>query len=489
MEDEVNERKSEKTKVYVKYNGPNKATIDKYYNNSAYLTGQSNQEDGFIVVVDENTREVYVNKLGGKAILLASVDVDYSSFNIVEVDMILDDQGNFKMLLPNIEIGSSLRIFNMDYLSRVGASTYITVLEGGPYAPTFESALDAENVIYGNVVSVTDTKRLSIVVTVNGETYNAIADKAGNFRIFLDEALTEGTAISAYAKDEKNGKIRNSRTEYVKVKSVNTIERSKELTLSATAYNSTSITVSYLPYRDIVLSIPYVNNNEIVKATTDAKGVYRIKLNKPLKEGALVKVTNRNNLGYLMDANYSLVSYKAPTEPKLITSLTNSSKYIKAVTLEDVPLYTVINGTTIESAKGTFSDKEQGYVHVVKFDRLHSGTKVVMYAKNVTTNSKSLTFEVKKEAPDAPKVAAVTAGSTQITGSVEIFLLDSEKEATVKNTKTKVFAKINGTNYTGTIKKNGSFVIDLPKLEVGTQVSVFAYNQYGYGPETKVLVE
>lgn len=489
VEDLVNGRKSDKTKVYVKYNGPNKATVDKYYNNSQYLTGITNQKEGFLVVIDENSRQIFVNKAGGKDILLSSTEVDYSTYNLIEVDILVDEEGNFKMDLPNIEIGSSIRIFNMDYLSRIGVSNYITVGEGGPYAPTINHAMDAEDIIYGNVVSVTDVKRLSVVVTVDGETYNTVTDRSGNFTIYLKKPLAQGSVINAYAKDEKKGKIRNSKITVLAAKSITTVERSNEISISKIAYNSSSITVRYLPNRDVSIYIPYLSGSIVEKAITDESGLYIVNLDEELAEGTLVKVISRNNLGNIMAANYNLVTYRKPTKPELITELTNHSKYIKVVTKEDVSLYAVIQGATIESVKGEYKKENNGYVHVIKFDCMNSGTKVVLYSKNLTTKSDNMVTKISKAAPDAPTVSPVKAGSLEITGTVEIFLLNSDKKPTVKNTKTKVFARVNGTNYMGTVKKDGSFVISVPKVEEGMDLSVYAYNKNGYGPETKIMIK
>jgi hypothetical protein len=159
------------------------------------------------------------------------------------------------------------------------------------------------------------------------------------------------------------------------------------------------------------------------------------------------------------------------------------------VTKENVSLLAEIQGKTIESAKGVYKEENSGYVHVIKFDRLKSGTKISLYAKNVTTNSQKLAVKVAKSAPDAPIVASVSAGNTKITGTVEIFLLNSEKKPTLKNTKTKVFARVDGRDYTGSVKEDGSFVIVVPKIKEGIEIFVYAYNINGYGPEVKVATD
>lgn len=487
QEDIANERKSDKTRVYVKYNGPNKVTVDKYYNNSQYLTGKTNQKDGFLVVIDENTRQVYL-KQGGKDVLLASTEVDYSTFDIEEVNVQLDEEGNFRIPLPNIEIGSSLRVFNMDSLSTIGPSSYLTVLEGGPYGPTIHMT-DAESTIYGKVESVTDLKGLNVVVTVNGETYETIADKNGNFKIYLSHPLVSGTSIAAYAIDEKNGKLRNSKTTYTTTKSIVEVERSDELFIGPVEYNSKSIKLNYLPNRELALYIPYVDEPMVTKFKTNANGSYKVNLTKELKEGALVKVTYRNNLGTLVEANYSLIAYRKPSVPVLSSKLTNSMKYLKAVTKEDVALYADMNGVTYESLHGSYKEELGGYEHILRFDRVNSGTEVWLYAKNVTTLSERLLVTVDKVAPDIPKVEPVLSGTNQIIGSLEIFLVNSEKKATLKNTKTKVFARINKKNYTGVVLEDGSFTIKVPKLKAGTEIDVFAYNRYGYGPIGKIIAK
>lgn len=484
-------RVSEKTKVYVKYNAPNIVTVDKYYNNSQYLTGNTNQDGTVVVVVDEDARTVYVSNNGGLNILQSSIDVDFSTFEIVETEQIIDADGNFKMELPNIEVGTSLRVINMDHVGRVGVSTYITVNEGGPYAPEFYSLVDTESTIYGNVVSVTSNKKLTVILTVDGVDYAAVADNNGNFKVNLVSPLTAGMTVSAYSTDLKDGKYRNSKTTTTKVKSVTTLEKSDEITLSNTAYNSSKVTINYLPKKKIVISIPYVDGTIDIAATTNSNGVYTVKLTKELQEGALVKVVSRNNLGKLEAVSYTLVTYRQPTKPVLITKLNNTSKYMKVVTKEDCTLFVEIGMQIYQSDKGVYNKEQNGYVHVIKFDRLPSGTKVSMYARNITTNSKRVNYLVEKKAPDAPtnlQVSTATNGSIQINGNVELFLINSEKEPTLKLTKTKVFARVNGTNYTGTLQEDGSFTVLLPTGVKAEEVTLYAYNRYGYGPQTVIMI-
>ncbi len=485
-------RRSEKTKVYVKYNVPNIVTVDKYYNNSQYLTGKTNQDGTFVVVVDEQARTVYVSLNGGLQVLQSSMDVDFSTFEIVEIEQIIDAEGNFRINLPNIEVGASLRVVNMDHIGRVGVSNYITVNEGGPYAPEFYSLVDTENTIYGNVSSVTSDKRLTVIVTVDGIDHSVVSDNNGNFKVNLSDPLTPGTTITAYAKDLKNNKNRNSKITTARVESVTTLEKSEEITFSKVAYNSSQVTITYLPNEPIVVSIPYVDGTSIVKAKTNSNGTYTVKITGEMVEGSLIKVVSRNNLGKLEAASYELVTYRQPTQPKLITELNNSSKYMKVVTKENCNLFVEIGTQIYVSEKGTYQKDQDGYVHIIKFDRLPSGTKVSMYARNITTNSRRANYLVKKNAPDVPtelNVTTVTNGAIQISGKVELFLLNSEKEPTLKLTKTKVFARVDGTNYAGKVLEDGSFTILLPKDIKEEAATVFAYNRYGYGPQTILPVK
>ncbi len=491
-EDEKNERKSEMTKVYVKYAVPNVLSVNKYYNNSQYLTGSTSDKDNFIIVVDADSRTVYVPDENTAQIVGSTQEVDFSNYNITIAPQNIDQNGKFEISLPNIDIGTQLRVVNMDYVGRVGVSSYVKVGEGGPYAPEFHNIIVSEDTIYGNVRSLSKQNVVMVLVTVDGVSHTVMSDKEGNFKVTLDSPITPITSISAYAKETDGSQIRKSRISYAKADEIVSLNKSEKIKFSKTSYNSSTLTVTYLPDESIAILIPYVSGTEVVKATTNSDGAYKVKLKGEMVEGTLVKVTSRNSLGKLVDSSYSLVTYRQPTKPELISDLNNSVKFIKVVTKENCKLFVDIDGTPYYvSERGTYNKANNGYVHIVEFDRLPSGTKISMYAQNVTTNSKRLSKVVKKKAPDAPTSLAaksVKNGAIQITGKVELFLINSEKEPTLKLTKTAVYARVNGTNYSGIVKEDGTFVIQIPAITEDTDVSIFAYNRYGYGPETSFKV-
>lgn len=491
VEGEV-KRKSPSTKVYVKSSGPNIVTVDEYYNNSQYLTGNKNDDTTMIVVVDETMRTVYVDQQSGKKALEGSIEVDFSKFNIVEVPQITDASGNFKVELPNIAVKTSLRVVNMDHIGRVGVSTYITVKEGGPYAPEFIQLLDSENVIYGKVESVTSNKKLTVVVNINNTMHTVTADKKGNFKLALNSPLAAGTKITAYARDSKNNTSRMSKITTGEVGVITDVKKSNAIRFAtATAYNTKAFTIEYDSDTDISVAIPYTSGTQVKSVRTNSVGLCRINLDGEMAEGALVRVTKRNSLGELVAASYNLVTYRTPTTPVLLTKLTNSSTYMKILTKENCKLYVTIGAETIESKSGTYNLEQKGYVHIIKFDRLPSDSIVSMYAKNPTTESERLVVNVDKKAPDIPadlQVTTVTKGAIQITGQVELFLLNSTKEPTLKLTKTKVFAKANGVNYQGVVEEDGKFSIMLPAVKEDTICYVFAYNRYGYGPKQEMII-
>lgn len=487
-EDEKNKRKSDMTKVYVKYAAPNVISVDEYYNNSQYLTGVTTDKDNFIVVVDADSRTAFVPDEVTAQIVKNSLEIDISNYYIVVTPQFINQNGRFEISLPNIDIGSELRVVNMDYVGRVGVSSYVKIQKGGPYAPEFHNVLVGEDTIYGNVRSLSKKDAILVIVKVDGVSYTVTSDKNGNFKVALDSPITQGTQISAFAKESSDSEIRKSRVSIAKVGDSVSLGQSENIILSKTSYNSSSLTVTYLPEEKITIIIPYLSGTEVVKATTNLDGTYTLNLKGEMVEGALVKVTSRNSLGKLVDSSYTLVNYRQPTKPELITELNNSVKFMKVVTKENCKLFVDIEGTPfLESEKGTYNQEYNGYVHLVEFDRLPSGTKISMYAKNGTTNSRRLFKVVKKKAPDVPTsldAKSVTGGAIQITGNVELFLINSEKEPTVKLTKTAVYARVNGTNYSGKVEEDGSFVIQIPAIIEDTDVSIFAYNRYGYGPET-----
>ncbi|WP_029503271.1 Ig-like domain-containing protein [Lachnoclostridium phytofermentans] len=489
QKDEVNDRVSAKVKVKVKKSGPDVLSVDKYYNNAEALTGMTNEDGALVIAIVDIRRRVYVPKFGGKERLELCADLDLDGYSIIEVDEILDKDGRFKMYLPDIEVGSNVKLYNIDHVGRISRVTSTTVLKGGPYTPDVMSLTNIDSVIYGSVKSSSDNKQLSITVKYDDVIIKDMTDESGYFAIDLGTTLPYGKQITIYAEDINNKDYRYSKHTTVTVEDISSYDKFGKLTIGDIEYGTKEINITYLPEREVTLVIPTETGKAIVNGTTNDNGDFTYKLKEKLISGEMVYAYQRNNLGKLLAFDSKIVKYEKPGVPKLITKLTNTNKTMKVVTNQDCMLYALVGNTLYESKQGKYSEKQKGYVHSFSIDKVDSGTIVTFNAMNLTTMSDPLVVTVEKYAPDMPKVKNLSSGMEIIEGKVDIFLLDSVENVTVKNSKTKVFAKINNVNYQGTISEDGTFSIKVPKLVAGETVKVYGYNKNGYGPIQTIIVQ
>lgn len=488
QKDEVNDRESAKVRVKVKRSGPDVLSVDKYYNNAEALTGNTNEDGALVIAIVDSIRRVYVPKFGGKERLELCTDLVLDGYSVIEVEETMDQDGNYKMHLPDIEIGSNIRLYNIDHVGRVSRATTTSVLKGGPYTPQVLSLTNIDSVIYGTVKSSSDNKQLSITVMYDDVVVKDMTDESGNFAIDLGTTLQYGKEITIYAEDAKNKDYRFSKHTTVTVEDISSYNEFGNLTIADIEYGAKTIKISYLPGREITLVIPTEAGKSIINGMTNSNGEFTYNITQNLISGELVYAYQRNNLGRLLAYSSNIVKYEKPGVPKLISRLTNTNKTIRVVTNQDCMLYALVGNTLYESKQGKYSESQKGYVHSFAIDKVNSGTVVTFNAINLTTMSDPLVVTVEKYAPDIPKVSSLTSGMEVIKGKIDVFMLDSAENVTVKNSKTRVFAKINDVIYQGVITKDGTFTIKIPKLSVGDTVKIYGYNMNGYGPIETVVI-
>lgn len=480
--DETNDRQSEKVKVKVKRSGPDILTVDKYSNNSDALTGCTNEDGALVIAMVDSIRRIYVPKFGGKERLEQCTDLDVDGFSIIEVEETMDKDGNFKMYLPDLEIGSSIRLYNIDHVGRLSRSVSVTVQKGGPYTPDIIPIHSADTVLYGNVKSSSDNKELLVTVKFDDKVVKGQTDVSGYFAIDLGTTLPMGKEIVVYAEDVKNTSYRYSKNAKVVVEDVASQKQFGNMTVSDIEYGTKEIKITYLPEREITVILPTDKGIKIVDGKTNSQGTYTYRLNEKLRSGELVYAYQRNNIGKLLALDSNIVKYEKPALPKLLTKLTNTNKTMKVLTDQDCSLYVLVGDRLYESKNGKYSEDQKGYVHSINIEKVNSGTVITINAINTTSMSEPLVVLVEKNAPDMPTVKTIIVDSISIEGKVDLFLLDSTEKATVKNSKTKVYAKINNINYPGVIDAEGKFTIQVPKLKAGDVIKVYASNKNGYGP-------
>ncbi|ABX43787.1 Ig-like domain-containing protein [Lachnoclostridium phytofermentans] len=486
--DVPNDRQSNKVKVKVKRSGPDQLSVVKYFNNSDALTGKTNEEDALVIAVVDTIRRVYIPKDGGENRLAQCTEIDLDNFSVIEVDETVDEKGNFSIQLPNIDVGYTIKLYNIDHVGRVSKVATTSILEGGPYSPEVEEITNMDNEIYGNVKSVTGEKQIEVTIVAGGSVYKTKTDTSGYFSMVLNNTLNVGDEVTVYAEDFINGSKRISRQTKLLVSDMKEQQETKNVSIADIEYNVTTIKVTYLPSRDISLAIPTAEGIKVINGTTNSTGIFNYKVTDNLVQGGYVYAYHRNNLGNLIALTTKIVKYEKPKSPILLTEITNTHKNLKIVTEQNNSVIATIGNKVYESKSGVYNKKYKGYVHTVAIEKVNSGTKIIIHALNETTMSDPLEIKVVKLAPDMPIVKPITTGQMTIEGSVDVFLSGNEGEATIKNSKTKVYAKIDNINYTGVISDDGTFTIKVPKLKSGSLIKIYASNKNGYGPIKTIIL-
>lgn len=528
-------RVSDKVKIRVKRTGPEKPSANKYYNNSTGLTGKTNDEDGNIIVISGST--VYVPENGGTELFTNSAELYDKKYNIVEVPYTSDQNGNFSLSLPAQQVGTTLTVYNLDHLSRKSISVSVKVAEGGPYPPNLYEVTDIEKSVSGVVSPVSSNKVFTVYGIVNGTVYSVKTDKNGAFTLkFPNEELKAGDQIVMYATDTDGGKTRKSVNAVYSIKRIEDfVDPASYITIYDLDYTSDSVSGSYKSEEEIFISVPTRGGRKLYQTSTDAGGYFSVDLEAgvSLEPGGYIYAMTRYVDGGIIDAASLMVPLPLPGIPAFAEEPDNTMGIIQILAdqfTEKVVLKA--GGDEYVLEEYTYNEEKDANVFNIKTGQIKSGTKLTVYAENSTGAGKSVSAKVVRLAPDAPKVDGLTAGVKKITGTVDLLappleekseeetgagkdagssdqsensdksqpkkpsrtaeedLSDKEQTAFFKLTKTKIFAKVGGVTYSGTVKADGTFVIEVPeKLKTDEEVTVWAQNYAGKGPESVVTVK
>lgn len=487
--DEENNRKSDRVKLTVRRASSNQPTVNEFYNNSGVLTGKINDEDGAIVVFADELRKGYVATEEDREILLASPEYTRTAFNILVVGGTTSEDGSFQLNLPDYEINTILTIHSMDHVGRLSRSVTMKVLDGGPKRPVVNTVYDIEKSISGNVTSSAGAYNFDVYAFVNGRLYQGQSDTSGNFTIEFDEQLYAGSTISVYARDVVDGKTRSSAISNVIIERADSLESAGTIKIGKLTANAAKVSVEYLTNRTIYISVPTENGNQIYEGKTNSSGKYVLNLSAAMLSGDYVYVYTRYPYGGVIDIASQMVPYPIPQTPKLVSEVNNTNKTVKIVSDMESKVVLTVGKTTYTSETGKYNKSLNGYVHTFAVAKAVAGTEISFYAENPSNKSDVVKSTIAKAAPDILFYDGVTAGSTEVSGAIEIFSADTTKEVTVKNTSSAVYVKVNGKSYKASISDDGTFKVKVPKLKAGDSVGIWAKNEGGTGVSVSITVQ
>lgn len=216
-----------------------------------------------------------------------------------------------------------------------------------------------------------------------------------------------------------------------------------------------------------------------VNSVLEDSGDFTLELPQVLPGGTEVKLYTVDILGRVSAAYKKNVTAEKPAKPSFSKStVTNKSKKIVLYCVEQCTVTVKISGKTYKDTTGTYQAKKGTYKYSVKVPRTDSGVTVSAYSKNSQGNSATVSMKKTEKVPDKPVITGASAGSSKVTGKVDI-CGNSKGKNTVSNTKTKVYVTVKGKKYKAKVSKSGSFYANVRKLKKGMKVKVKAQNKNG----------
>lgn len=478
--DEKTGVEGEKITVPVHRTGPNQPLISLVNNSSPYITGNTNDNDGTVIAIIDS--KVYLSKDGAKELYETNLEMFDPSLEIVETDFKVTSDGYFALLIPSLEAGQSVQIYNLDHVSRNSRVLNTSVKETVPNAPIVNEVSNIEKSITGYVPSKSN-KIYEVRLVIASNEYTTKTDTTGMFSFQFSDQLYPGQIIKISATDYKNG---TKRTSYQQEVIVNDIENyirtsSTVLTINNVKQSSFMITGDSLDSKTVYLAIAYPSietfSNQLYMLEADEFDRYRYSIEEEMPIGTKIYVMTRFTDGKILLANKSEILPPIPETPLLLTEVTNADKRVQVIAGQDLVINLTIGTNTYETSEYIYDEANDQYIYTIETDRDVSGTDVVITATNAGGTSTPYTTKLIKSAPDQPQVNPIVAGKKTITGKVEV--LDE---------KTTVFAKIGKKTYEGSVDKDGKFTIEIPKQKKDTTIKIWGSNKAGRGPLIKVIV-
>jgi 2',3'-cyclic-nucleotide 2'-phosphodiesterase/3'-nucleotidase len=480
-------KSSSRLSLLVKRTGPNYPQVQTLANNETKISGSIN---------DTNVKPVL---LVGSTAYVASTDVELfqeseiyaDKYSIVKSNVTIDASGNFSITIPAQRANTSIKLYTIDSAGRASRVYKSTVEEVAPNKPSLYAVTNIEKTVYGYVSGASESKPCDIEVYVGSDKYTGTTDATGYFTVETG-TLKKGTTIRVYATDTgENGQTRRSAAGTTTVKDINNyVSEEGALTFNKITDKVTTLKGSYdVGNETLFLKI----GSDYTTVTTNSSGNFTIDLEEPLDVGTNIYAVARYEKAGVAEAGKIQVTKGKPFQP----TIKNKTVYNTTVTVsveseENCTLYALLDGKTYSSGKYVSYDEETGmYLYKITIPKTNSGKKLSVYAKNSAGKSPVAETTIVEKAPNKPQVDTVTTTTTKITGSVHLILpLGTEdEEATVKNTGTKVYAKIGSKTYTAKVTDDGEFTIEIPKQKKGTKITVWGVNENGTGPKKSVTVK
>lgn len=511
IKDDERGLESEHVSIRVNRTGPNQAQINPIYNNVNYIVGNAHDDITSVVAIIDDV--AYVSNDGGRALFEANTEIYNPMLEIVETVVDVTPEGRFVILLPPQNVGTSIKVYAIDHISRNSRVSTATVTEAGPNAPVVHEVSNIEKSIRGYVPQASG-KTYNIELRIANKSYMVKTDKEGSFVFDINEQLYAGQELLVVAYDIKNQRERNSFPISLVVNDIESYLKpnSSSLVLNRITDKSNIISGYYYSGGNVYVAIGNGKgkdfSNNLYKLPTNNANRFQHYLEEELEIGTKVYAMVRFENGRILVAQSFTVIAGKPNMPILLKEISNTDKEVKVAAIKDCEVTLTIGNKTYTTKEYVYDELTDQYIYTFATDRDVSSTKVIVTATNESGTSNPLESKLIKLSPDSPKVDPIKEDDTTITGTIELLDYvspienveeDIEEEeklpkefekapANVAKTQTRVYAQIGDKKFQGTIDNKGNFSINIPAQAEGTTIRLWGTNKAGRGPLKKVKV-
>ncbi|GAB1766391.1 Ig-like domain-containing protein [Priestia megaterium] len=391
--------------------------------------------------------------------------VNIEGVTVPVVDVYLNDRplglnsnGTFRLNGYNVENQKQLTFKFIDVFGNTTTKTYKVYGAVPVSKPTVNAVSDQDTTVTG-----TADEESVVTVKAGTSTYKATTDKNGQYSVLIKKQKA-GTKLTITATDEVGNKSESI--------SVNVLDKTKPQTPKVNAVTNEDIKVTGMVEAKNSVYVK-LGSTIIGRATANSKGQFTATIPKQ-KAKTKLSILSKDGAGNYSPAVSITVGYVdriAPPSPK-VNPVSDQDQLVTG-TAEKTATIEVKAGTktytTIVKADGTYS---------VSIDKQKAGSTLSITATDQAKNSSNPTTVIvqDKTKPKAPKVNAVTADDSKVTGIVEA--------------KNAVYIKVGSTIIGRAIANTkGTFTANIPKQKAKTKLVILSKDAAGnYSPSISILV-